>query len=119
MASALLTTVLLAQLVSPTGRDDLVAAAAASPRPAACSVAARGPRAQRGTLWTRAKTPGLQGYCAALARGYARLRRESAGALKAAQAAATGIAATSNFFLNNLLTYRDKRLRVPGAVLSG
>jgi dolichol-phosphate mannosyltransferase len=30
---------------------------------------------------------------------------------KAAQAAATGIAATSNFFLNNLLTYRDKRLR--------
>lgn len=29
----------------------------------------------------------------------------------AAQAAATVIAATSNFFLNNLLTYRDKRLR--------
>jgi dolichol-phosphate mannosyltransferase len=30
---------------------------------------------------------------------------------KAAQAIATGVAATSNFFLNNLLTYRDKRLR--------
>ncbi|MBI4725589.1 MAG: GtrA family protein, partial [Rhodomicrobium sp.] len=29
----------------------------------------------------------------------------------AAQAIATVIAATSNFFLNNLLTYRDKRLR--------
>jgi dolichol-phosphate mannosyltransferase len=28
-----------------------------------------------------------------------------------AQAVATGVAATSNFFLNNLLTYRDKRLR--------
>jgi dolichol-phosphate mannosyltransferase len=30
---------------------------------------------------------------------------------KLAQAIATGVAATSNFFLNNLLTYRDKRLR--------
>ncbi len=30
---------------------------------------------------------------------------------KAAQAIATLIAATSNFFLNNLLTYRDRRLR--------
>jgi dolichol-phosphate mannosyltransferase len=30
---------------------------------------------------------------------------------KAAQALATAVAATSNFFLNNLLTYRDKRLR--------
>ena len=30
---------------------------------------------------------------------------------KAAQAIATTVAATSNFFLNNLLTYRDKRLR--------
>ncbi len=30
---------------------------------------------------------------------------------KAAQAIATGVAATSNFFLNNLLTYRDRRLR--------
>ncbi len=30
---------------------------------------------------------------------------------KVAQAAATVVAATSNFFLNNLLTYRDKRLR--------
>ncbi len=30
---------------------------------------------------------------------------------KAAQAAATLVAATSNFFLNNILTYRDKRLR--------
>ncbi len=30
---------------------------------------------------------------------------------EAAQAIATVIAATSNFFLNNLLTYRDKRLR--------
>jgi dolichol-phosphate mannosyltransferase len=29
----------------------------------------------------------------------------------AAQAAATGVAMTSNFFLNNLFTYRDKRLR--------
>jgi dolichol-phosphate mannosyltransferase len=30
---------------------------------------------------------------------------------KAAQAIATGVAATSNFFLNNLLTYRDRRLK--------
>jgi dolichol-phosphate mannosyltransferase len=30
---------------------------------------------------------------------------------KAAQAIATGVAATSNFFLNNVLTYRDRRLR--------
>jgi dolichol-phosphate mannosyltransferase len=30
---------------------------------------------------------------------------------KLEQAIATGVAATSNFFLNNLLTYRDKRLR--------
>ena len=30
---------------------------------------------------------------------------------KAAQAIATAVAATSNFFLNNLLTYRDRRLR--------
>jgi dolichol-phosphate mannosyltransferase len=30
---------------------------------------------------------------------------------KAAQAIATAVAATSNFFLNNVLTYRDRRLR--------
>ena len=30
---------------------------------------------------------------------------------KAAQAIATGVAATSNFFLNNWLTYRDRRLK--------
>jgi dolichol-phosphate mannosyltransferase len=40
---------------------------------------------------------------------------------KIAQAAATLIAATSNFFLNNILTYRDKRLRglaILGGLLS-
>ncbi len=37
---------------------------------------------------------------------------------KAAQATATLVAATSNFFLNNLLTYRDKRLR-GWAIFSG
>ncbi len=37
---------------------------------------------------------------------------------KVAQAVATLVAATSNFFLNNLLTYRDKRLR-GWAVLRG
>ncbi len=38
------------------------------------------------------------------------------GQFATAQALATLTAATSNFFLNNLLTYRDKRLRGPGLV---
>jgi dolichol-phosphate mannosyltransferase len=37
----------------------------------------------------------------------------------AAQGAATGIAMTFNFFVNNLFTYRDKRLRGFGPVLKG
>src|SRR5258706_1569924 len=36
---------------------------------------------------------------------------ESGASFSLAQAAATGIAASSNFFLNNWLTYRDRRLR--------
>ena len=43
---------------------------------------------------------------------------DSAVQFKMAQAAATIVAATSNFFLNNILTYRDKRLR-GWAVLRG
>ena len=84
MASALLTTVLLAQLVSPVSRAEVAAAAAASPRPSDCSSRTDGARRSGGRLWDLAKAPGLQGYCAALARGYARLRGDPSGALKAA-----------------------------------
>ena len=38
---------------------------------------------------------------------------------RAAQIVATGAAMTFNFFLNNLLTYRERRLRGGGALLSG
>jgi tetratricopeptide (TPR) repeat protein len=87
MASALLTGLVFAQLVSPAVYAELAAAAAASPRPAICTPGVRGPRTQRQTFWDRAKTPRLQDYCDALARGYARVGRSPAAALQAADLA--------------------------------
>lgn len=62
----------------------LAAAAAASPRPAECapSASARGRE-----LWERARSQRVEAYCAALARGFARLARDPAAALNEAVAA--------------------------------
>ena len=87
MTSALLATLLSAQLAVAFGRADLVAAAAASPRPAVCLAGAEGPRTMPTTVWDRVVAPGLDRYCHALARGYALLHWEPAGALAAADAA--------------------------------
>jgi tetratricopeptide (TPR) repeat protein len=47
----------------------------------------RGAAAGREALWQRARTPGLDAYCDALARGYSRLRRKPELSLEAAMAA--------------------------------
>jgi hypothetical protein len=56
---------------------DLVAVARAGARPKECGGGARA----RESRWERAKVPGLEGYCDALAKGYARLRAAPAEAL--------------------------------------
>src|SRR5262245_43857998 len=89
MAYGALTLLLLGQLAGSAGRaapssDALSAAAAASPRPEEC---VRRAAAGREALWQRARTPGLDAYCDALARGYSRLRRTPELSLEAALAA--------------------------------
>ena len=87
MASAVLTALLLGQLVSTGQHAELMAVAASSPRPEPCYPGGRADGSQRQTRWDQARTPGLQAYCVSLARGYGRLRTNPSGALLAAQSA--------------------------------
>jgi tetratricopeptide (TPR) repeat protein len=86
--------VLIAQVVTaPAARapegGELIAFAAASPRPAECagSVKSTALVGSERTLWDRARRPRLSAYCDALARGYSTLARTPADALAAAQRA--------------------------------
>lgn len=67
---------------------DLVAAAAASSRPAECRrTSTRQPGASK-SIWGTARAPELLSYCRWLARAHARLQTDPAGAAAAAEAAA-------------------------------
>lgn len=82
--------VLLAQMAAgaaPRAPDgaELLAFAAASPRPRECSGTSE--RGAERTLWDRARQPRLATYCDSLAAGYARLARAPEEALRAAQRA--------------------------------
>ncbi len=87
MSSLIVPILLLAQpLVWGTGFD-LGAAASASARPPECGSPGPVQSEDRTTVWDRAKTPQLDRYCQALARGYAALRRAPGRALEAADEA--------------------------------
>jgi hypothetical protein len=84
---------IFAQLVATTpaalpGADQLLAAAAASPRPKECSSLAHAARARASHVWEQARRPGIGEYCDLLARGYASLGRSPETALEAGARAA-------------------------------
>ncbi len=64
--------------------SDLVAAAAASGRPAECMPHARSGSTRRDGVWSRARIPNLQQYCGLIARAHARMQENTASARKAA-----------------------------------
>lgn len=67
-------------------QTDLVAAAAASGRPAECMPAKHSTKGRTG-VWSRARVPNLQRYCALIARAHARIDENPASARKAAEEA--------------------------------
>jgi tetratricopeptide (TPR) repeat protein len=95
--------VVLAQLAGgtstrPPDGSELLAFAAASPRPAECVGTPSTRGAERG-VWDRARSPRLARYCDALAQGYASLSRSPDKALAAAERAHKALAGRAPAFV--------------------
>ena len=69
----MLSVLLVAMALSDSGPADLAAAAAASGRPPECWPERRSELGGETSVWARARRPGLERYCALLARSHARV----------------------------------------------